>query len=55
VKTYAVGDRVFGYDDTAFGAHAQYLSIREDALVVVGTCRQTSVPIDLYGRLSPYR
>jgi NADPH:quinone reductase-like Zn-dependent oxidoreductase len=31
VKTFAVGDRVFGYDDTAFGAHAQYLTIREDA------------------------
>jgi NADPH:quinone reductase-like Zn-dependent oxidoreductase len=33
VTSFAVGDRVFGYDDTAFGAHAQYLTIREDASV----------------------
>jgi NADPH:quinone reductase-like Zn-dependent oxidoreductase len=31
VTAFAVGDRVFGYDDTAFGAHAEYLTIREDA------------------------
>jgi NADPH:quinone reductase-like Zn-dependent oxidoreductase len=31
VNSFAVGDRVFGYDDIAFGAHAQYLTIREDA------------------------
>jgi len=31
VTSFAVGDRVFGCDDTAFGAHAQYLTIREDA------------------------
>jgi NADPH:quinone reductase-like Zn-dependent oxidoreductase len=31
VTSFAVGDRVFGYDDTACGAHAQYLTIREDA------------------------
>lgn len=31
VTAFAVGDRVFGYDDTAFGAHAQYLTIRDDA------------------------
>jgi NADPH:quinone reductase-like Zn-dependent oxidoreductase len=31
VKTFAVGDRVFGYDDSAFGAHAEYLTIREGA------------------------
>ena len=31
VTSFAVGDRVFGYNDTAFGAHAQYLTIREDA------------------------
>jgi NADPH:quinone reductase-like Zn-dependent oxidoreductase len=31
VTSFAVGDRVFGYDDTACGAHAQYLAIREDA------------------------
>jgi NADPH:quinone reductase-like Zn-dependent oxidoreductase len=31
VTSFAVGDRVFGYDDTTCGAHAQYLTIREDA------------------------
>ena len=31
VTSFAIGDRVFGYDDTACGAHAQYLTIREDA------------------------
>jgi NADPH:quinone reductase-like Zn-dependent oxidoreductase len=31
VTSFVVGDRVFGYDDTACGAHAQYLIIREDA------------------------
>jgi hypothetical protein len=31
VTSFAVGDRVFGYDDSAYGAHAQYLTIREDA------------------------
>ena len=32
VTRFAVGDRVFGYDDTAFGAHAEYLTIGEDRL-----------------------
>jgi NADPH:quinone reductase-like Zn-dependent oxidoreductase len=31
VTSFAVGDRVFGYDDSACGAHAQYLTVREDA------------------------
>ena len=31
VTSFAVGDRVFGYDDTVCGAHAEYLTIREDA------------------------
>jgi NADPH:quinone reductase-like Zn-dependent oxidoreductase len=31
VTSFAVGDRVFGYDDSRWGAHAQYLTIREDA------------------------
>jgi NADPH:quinone reductase-like Zn-dependent oxidoreductase len=31
VTRFAVGDRVFGYDDTACGAHAQYLTISEAA------------------------
>jgi NADPH:quinone reductase-like Zn-dependent oxidoreductase len=31
VTCFALGDRVFGYDDSRWGAHAQYLTIREDA------------------------
>jgi NADPH:quinone reductase-like Zn-dependent oxidoreductase len=31
VSSFAVGDRVFGYDDTAWGAHAEYLTIRQNA------------------------
>ena len=31
VTRFVVGDRVFGYDDSAFGAHAQFLAIRESA------------------------
>ena len=33
VTRFAPGDRVFGYDDTRFGAHAEYLTIGEDAAV----------------------
>ena len=33
VNGVAVGDRVFGYDDTHFGAHAEYLAIAQDAAV----------------------
>ena len=33
VSRFAVGDRVFGYDDTRFGAHAEYLTISQDAAV----------------------
>ena len=33
VTRFAVGDRVFGYDDTRFGAHAEYLTIGEMAAV----------------------
>ncbi len=33
VSRFAVGDRVFGYDDTRFGAHAEYLVIGQDAAV----------------------
>lgn len=36
VRAYRVGDRVFGYNDTSFGAHAEYLVAREtDALDLV--------------------
>ncbi|HEU4347978.1 MAG TPA: NAD(P)-dependent alcohol dehydrogenase [Actinoplanes sp.] len=31
VTSFAAGDRVFGYDDSAWGAHAEYLVIRQDA------------------------
>jgi NADPH:quinone reductase-like Zn-dependent oxidoreductase len=33
VTRFAVGDRVFGYDDTRFGAHAEYLAIGQDAAI----------------------
>ena len=31
VTSFEVGDRVFGYNEGPFGAHAEYLSIRQDA------------------------
>jgi NADPH:quinone reductase-like Zn-dependent oxidoreductase len=33
VRRFGVGDRVFGYDDTGFGCHAEYLAISQDAPV----------------------
>jgi NADPH:quinone reductase-like Zn-dependent oxidoreductase len=33
VTSFRVGDRVFGYSGDRFGAHAEYLSIREDGPV----------------------
>jgi NADPH:quinone reductase-like Zn-dependent oxidoreductase len=33
VTRFAVGDRIFGYDDTRFGAHAEYLAVSQDAAV----------------------
>jgi len=33
VTSFAVGDRVFGYLEGPFGAHAEYLTVREDASV----------------------
>ena len=33
VTRFAVGDRVFGYDDTRFGGHAEYLAIGQDAAI----------------------
>ena len=35
VNRFAVGDRVFGYDGTHFGGHAEYLAIGQDAAVAV--------------------
>jgi NADPH:quinone reductase-like Zn-dependent oxidoreductase len=34
VTSFAVGDRVFGYSDPKFGAHAEFLTIAQDASVV---------------------
>lgn len=33
VRSFAVGDRVFGYNDITFGAHAQYIAISEDGAI----------------------
>lgn len=47
VTSFAVGDRVFGYDDTACGAHAQSLAIHEDASLAL-------IPADLtYEQVAP--
>jgi NADPH:quinone reductase-like Zn-dependent oxidoreductase len=35
VTRFAVGDRVFGFDGTRFGAHAEYLTIGQDAALAV--------------------
>ena len=47
VKLFNVGDRVFGYNDTKFGAHAEYMTIAEaDAI--------TTIPDDLtYEQAAP--
>lgn len=33
VKLFKVGDKVFGYNDVSFGAHAEYMVISEDAAI----------------------
>ena len=33
VRSFAVGDRVFGYNEGAFGAHAEYLAVPEDGSI----------------------
>jgi NADPH:quinone reductase-like Zn-dependent oxidoreductase len=33
VTSFAVGDRVFGYNEGAFGAHAEYLSVPQDGSI----------------------
>jgi NADPH:quinone reductase-like Zn-dependent oxidoreductase len=33
VTSFSVGDRVFGYNEGAFGAHAEYLSVPEDGSI----------------------
>ena len=41
VTSFAVGDRVFGYSEGPFGAHAEYLTIREDGSVAAMPERST--------------
>lgn len=31
VTTFKIGDRVFGYNDATFGAHAEYMIVKEDS------------------------
>ncbi len=33
VKSFAIGNKVFGYNDVSFGAHAEYMTIAEDGSV----------------------
>jgi NADPH:quinone reductase-like Zn-dependent oxidoreductase len=33
VTSFQVGDRVFGYDDSSFGGHAEYAAVPEDGMV----------------------
>jgi NADPH:quinone reductase-like Zn-dependent oxidoreductase len=35
VKSYKIGDRVFGYSGSRFGAHAEYMSIPEDGTLAI--------------------
>ena len=35
VKLFTVGDRVFGYNDESFGAHAEYLTLAEQAAIAI--------------------
>ena len=47
VTSFAVGDRVFGYDDRAWGAHAQYRTVRQHASLA-------RIPADLgYVQVAP--
>lgn len=48
VQSFAVGDRVFGYNDSAFGAHAEYMTVSEHspvALMPVNTSFEQAAPI----------
>jgi NADPH:quinone reductase-like Zn-dependent oxidoreductase len=33
VRSFKVGDRVFGFNDSSFGAHAEYMTMPEDGLL----------------------
>ncbi|MEU4402972.1 NAD(P)-dependent alcohol dehydrogenase [Streptosporangium sp. NPDC023963] len=35
VTSFEIGDRVFGYNDRSFGAHAQYMSIPQDGALAI--------------------
>ncbi len=41
VTSFEVGDRVFGYTEGPFGAHAEYLTTREDASVATTPANAT--------------
>ena len=41
VMSFEVGDKVFGYNEGPFGAHAEYMSIHEDGSVATMPCRPT--------------
>jgi len=41
VTRFAVGDRVFGYDDVRFGGHAEYVAIGEDKAIATMPGDQT--------------
>jgi NADPH:quinone reductase-like Zn-dependent oxidoreductase len=34
VKSFNIGDKVFGYNDTKFGAHAEYMTMAEDEAII---------------------
>jgi len=35
ITSFKIGDRVFGYNDTKFGAHAEYMTMAENAAIVM--------------------
>ena len=35
VESFKVGDKVFGYSGTRFGAHAEYMSMPEDGTLAI--------------------
>ncbi|MEU5884082.1 NAD(P)-dependent alcohol dehydrogenase [Spirillospora sp. NPDC047279] len=41
VTSFAVGDRVFGYNEGAFGAHAEYLSVPQNGSIATVPARAT--------------
>jgi NADPH:quinone reductase-like Zn-dependent oxidoreductase len=48
VRSFSVGDKVFGFNDITFGAHAEYMSIPEDAAMTTipeGMTYEEAAPI----------